>query len=202
MKSLSSLMISGCFFVGMFIVSPSSILAQGGFTESTPLPQSAPLESAQLLNEENIRAFYAKSAEIQKSGWEQVIEFYKNHISEQAQTTINIVSHFPGEQTQKETVKMTKKQLILKTKESSRVTRIDDLNTKVISIKIEESGKRAFVKDSSFSQSTIKANNGVSVTMLVAEQGMLCDDEIVLTSQNTIQLKTSTCNAEIFFKPQ
>ena len=111
---------------------------------------------------------------------------------------MKILSHVPGAQSVSEVMTLNKKQLILKTKEGARSTKVKSLKTKIIAVNLLEEGRKAKVKDTSFGVSLMRVASPYGGVMLMeAEQSMFCDDELALSAEGVIQILKSKCNVEL-----
>lgn len=179
-----------------------TFFAHGASAQPQPEPPLAAPPSAEkptALDRAAIENFYAQAAQSQISGLDQAVAFLKLHASEKLSSTMKVISRLPGSpQAQTEQWTLDKRQLILKTKEGARTTRIQSLKTNILSVKLSDDGKHAKVKNTSFGVAMVRVPTpeGASVLMK-AEQSMLCDDELILAQGGLIQFEKSLCNVEV-----
>ncbi len=162
---------------------------------------SMPSLAADKLTEDGIRKFYKRAAEVQLEGAKPAIEFFEKHIHKDAQMTLNMITNVKGAPPQKETVKHDKKSLLRDTRTGYKTSKLNDLENTVLAIKIANDGKSAKVKDTTYGSSTMNIPTPGGILPYNLEQSMLCDGEIVLGDDGTIQSKDSTCNVEMTMTP-
>lgn len=154
------------------------------------------------LTQERIRTFYQQSKDVQLKEKEDVLSFIRTHTHEDATFEINMIIHTKGMQTQKQHEILDKKKLLDDTEKSLEIGRVKKIEENVISIDIEKDGRKAKVKDSIYTLSKLRIPSpGGSITTVHVEQTALCDDEVVLTDDNIIQISKSVCNVETTAKP-
>ncbi len=207
MPSLSKKFLLSCAVIALSVIHPFSARAEEAQTEQkTDAAQIAPEPATsapqpQVLKEltrESIEAFYEEASRAQLEKIDQTVAFLKKHLHQDSISTMKIISHVPGAQSVTEEMTLNKKQLILKTKEGARSTKVKSLKTKIIAVNLLEEGRKAKVKDTSYGVSLMRMASPYGGAMVMeAEQSMFCDDELVLSKEGIIQILKSKCNVEL-----
>lgn len=159
---------------------------------------------APALDRTAVDRFYRDSVAAQLAGAEETVSFLKKHAAEDLSASMKLISRVPGApQPQTEEMTLGKRQLILKTKEGARNTRVQSFRTNLLSVKFSEDKKRALVKNTSFAVSLVRlmSPEGGSVLMR-AEQSMFCDDELKISPGGLIQFDKSRCSVEVVLEPK
>lgn len=193
-----------CAVLALSMQQPLTAKAEAQKSETVPpAPVSAPVsapapQTLKALTREAIEAFYADAAQSQLGKIDQTVAFLKKHMHQDAVSTMKIISRVPGAQSATEEMTLDKKQLILKTKEGARNTKVKSLKTKIIAVNLLEEGRKAKVKDTSYGVSLMRVASPYGGVMLMeAEQSMFCDDELGLSEEGVIQILKSKCNVEL-----
>lgn len=166
--------------------------------------QSAPAQPAGTMDRAAVEKFYQSSVAAQLAGTEETVEFIKKHADEKLSAWMKIISRVPGApQAQTEEMTLDKRQLILKTKEGARTSRVQSLKTNILAVKLSDDGKSAKVKNTSFGVSLMRVPSPEGGAMLMkAEQSMLCDDELNITPAGLIRFEKSRCSVELVLEPK
>ena len=200
MPRVSKKLLLSCAVIGASIFHPGLAKAEEQKSETVqtaPVSVPAP-QMLQALTREAIEAFYEEASRVQLEKIERTVAFLKKHMHEDSISTMKILSHVPGAQSVSEVMTLNKKQLILKTKEGARSTKVKSLKTKIIAVNLLEEGRKAKVKDTSFGVSLMRVASPYGGVMLMeAEQSMFCDDELALSAEGVIQILKSKCNVEL-----
>lgn len=157
---------------------------------------STPSGAKSILTEDVIRAFYAESIDVQKSSLERTLDFYKKHMRDDAVATLHLVSRIKGNVTDKQIFEFDKQKLLSETQKGHNISKILNIEGSVISVKISEDGQTAKVKNTFVSTSSSNVPMGNQKIKMIIEQSALCDDDVILSSQNVIQYTKSVCHAE------
>lgn len=165
--------------------------------------QSAPAQPA-AMDRAAVEKFYQSSVTAQLAGTEETVEFIKKHADEKLSAWMKIISRVPGApQAQTEEMTLDKRQLILKTKEGARTSRVQSLKTNLLAVKLSDDGKHAKVKNTSFGVSFVRVMSPDGGAMLMkAEQSMLCDDELNISPAGLIRFEKSRCSVEVVLEPK
>ncbi len=155
----------------------------------------------QILTRERIEAFYKQAVDVQMSGIEEAMRFYRRHLHRDSKTVMNIISHMPGAQTQEEKLTFNKKQFMAQMRNSARTSKLKSLTSNIIKVSITNNGRRAEIKDTAFGESLVRVQSAEGYKRMNAEQSMFCNDELVLSDDNIIQLLKSRCDIELSFMP-
>lgn len=185
-------------------------LIPGALAQPQPEPvapepaQSAPAQPAAAMDRAAVEKFYQSSVAAQLAGTEETVEFIKKHADEKLSAWMKIISRVPGApQAQTEEMTLDKRQLILKTKEGARTSRVQSLKTNVLAVKLSDDGKTAKVKNTSFGVSLMRVPSPEGGAMLMkAEQSMLCDDELNISPAGLIRFEKSRCSVEVVLEPK
>jgi hypothetical protein len=200
MPRVSKKLLLSCAVIGASIFHTALAKAEEQKSEtlqSAPISVPAP-QTLKALTREAIEAFYEEASRVQLEKIERTVAFLKKHMHEDSISTMKILSHVPGAQSVSEEMTLNKKQLILKTKEGARSTKVKSLKTKIIAVNLLEEGRKAKVKDTSFGVSLMRVASPYGGVMLMeAEQSMFCDDELALSAEGVIQILKSKCNVEL-----
>lgn len=151
--------------------------------------------TASTLTDKSIRAFYQKSIEAYKSDYPSYYKFMDESLtSDSVCTTVSRITA-PGRTeplTQKET--QNKAQLLASARQVYDSMKGSSLSNNVISITIAADGKTAEVKDET-------RVDGMNMTGIKASVHGICDDTLVLSNDNIIQIAKSSCTSEVSVIP-
>lgn len=157
---------------------------------------SAAAQAQDVLREEAIRNLYDESIKVQLEGAQQTIDFYERHMHPDGQIVMHLVSRVKGATTEKSTHEFSKAQMLAETQKTYDTSRFLNIEGNVIAVKIAQDGKTAKVKSSMVASVITRVPTPQGMVPLNMEQSALCDDVVVLSPQNVIQITQSTCNAE------
>lgn len=195
-----------CAALALFI---ASTLMSAASAQPQPEPvapeqaQSAPAQPAGAMDRAAVEKFYQSSVAAQLAGTEETVEFIKKHADEKLSAWMKIISRIPGApQAQTEEMTLDKRQLILKTKEGARTSRVQSLKTNLLAVKLSDDGKHAKVKNTSFGISFVRVVSPEGAMLMKAEQSMLCDDELNISPAGLIRFEKSRCNVEVVLEPK
>lgn len=161
---------------------------------------SVPSFAAEKLTEQKIKDFYKQSVAVQLKGAKPAIAFFEKHIHDDSKITLNMITNIKGAPPQKQTVNHDKKSLMKDTRTGYKTSKLESLNTSVLSVKISKDGTSANVKDTTFGISIINVSTPGGIAVFKAEQSMLCDSVVVL-EKTVMQSKDSVCNVEVKMAP-
>ncbi|MCL4679288.1 MAG: hypothetical protein KJ017_11930 [Alphaproteobacteria bacterium] len=186
------------------LVAPALISAASAQPQPDPVAPE-PAQSAQpaAMDRAAVEKFYQSSVAAQLAGTEETVEFIKKHADEKLSAWMKIISRVPGApQAQTEEMTLDKRQLILKTKEGARTSRVQSLKTNLLAVKLSDDGKHAKVKNTSFGISFVRVVSPEGAMLMKAEQSMLCDDELNISPAGLIRFEKSRCNVEVVLEPK
>lgn len=195
-----------CAALALFIA-PALMSAASAQPQPEPVApeqaQSAPAQPAGAMDRAAVEKFYQSSVAAQLAGTEETVEFIKKHADEKLSAWMKIISRIPGApQAQTEEMTLDKRQLILKTKEGARTSRVQSLKTNLLAVKLSDDGKHAKVKNTSFGISFVRVVSPEGAMLMKAEQSMLCDDELNISPAGLIRFEKSRCNVEVVLEPK
>lgn len=156
--------------------------------------------AAEKLTKENIQEFYDDSISAQLDGQESAMTFFEKHVHEDSKVVLNIITNMKGAPPQKQTINHDKKSLLKDTRIGYETSKLEKVESSVLSAEISEDGKVAKVKDTTYGVSIINIPSAWGTKAFRAEQSMLCDGQVVLEG-GIIQSKDSTCNVEVTMTP-
>lgn len=157
---------------------------------------SAAARAQDVLREDAIRNLYDESIKVQLAGAKETVDFFERHMHADGKIVMHLVSRVKGATTEKSTHEYTKAQMLAETKKTYDTSRFLNIEGNVIAVKIAQDGQSATVKSSMVASVITRVPSPQGIMALNMEQSALCDDVVVLSPQNVIQITQSTCNAE------
>lgn len=145
------------------------------------------------ITKDSLSAFYDRSVDVQLAGEEQAVAFYKKHLHKDYEGVMHVSTRVDNVLQQQETIVLTKYEYLRTTEKAYRMSTFKELQSGVVSYNISEDGRSAKVSDRTYLMSVLPQTKTQSYNL---RQFVSCDQFYILSEEDVLQLKSSTCQVE------
>ena len=153
-----------------------------------------------IITPENVDAFYKSFFEkhLKKTPLEDLLTFFDLHVADDVEYVLNVTKLVAGMPRPPEILTMDKVQARDRMQKFHNSTGGADKGTvEVLESNIDDSGRNAKVKMRMFGEFIVPIKGERGITEVQATQEFICEDDLVLSSANVIQIKNSTCKVHV-----
>ncbi len=149
-----------------------------------------------ILTDNKIKSFYDDYISIQTGNPDKAISFLKEHLSDDFNMSVNVISKIEGSPQQEQIVNFNKEKMLEETKRGMEVIKTSSVDYKIKSIDISDDGKVAKVIDSRSLDIELSIGSYGMPTKFIGNRFMICNTTLYLNSNGSIMIKDSTCNSK------
>jgi hypothetical protein len=176
----------------------TSMMAAGGYTLFSKSKQiRAQNNNVNTITKERLDTFYENTVAVQLAGEKESVEFFEKHLHGEFEGVMHVISKIENASMQEETIVLTKFEYLRDIKKTYETATIEELKSGIVSYDVAEDGNSAIVKDRTYTMVNIpieKAKGEFEVYNL--RQFIICDKLYVLSEEDVILLKSSSCEVE------
>lgn len=157
------------------------------------------------LTEDNVESFITEVAEVSGGQRENmdsysVTHYFMNHIAENGQFTSKIEYAMPDMPASTRTLQMDKMNFISHILEGRKAMTRHETAVEIEYIQIADNGKRAKVMTTNYERGIMPIDDGMGEARMVPVTGTsYCEQEVILSGKNIIQMATANCSTNINF---
>ena len=149
------------------------------------------------ITKERLDKFYEDSISAQMAGQKEAVNFIKKHLHKDLEGVVHVNSRIDGGPVQKETIVLTKFEYMRDLKKAYEISTIEEIKSGVVSHDIEQDGRSAKVKDRTYTMASVSlATEQGKPQLYHLRQFIDCDNLYVLSENDVLQLKSSSCEVE------
>lgn len=175
----------------------TSIMAGGHILFSTLKQVHAENNDVNTITKERLDAFYNDTVTVQLAGEERALEFFEKHLHPEFEGVMHVVSKIEAASVQDETVVLTRFEYLRDTKKAYEISTIEELKSGIVSYEIAKDGRSANVKDRTYTRANISLEKPEGKSELYdLRQFINCDQLYVLSEEDVLLLKSSSCEVE------